>query len=93
MADDVASTSGPSPGAVLQATADELWLKGNRGDFRVPRHAVTRISRGGLYPWLFKGIRIRHSLPQLPGNIQFLDTEGSTAGLLARLKILGYPVA
>lgn len=93
MADDVASTFGPVPGAILQATADELWLKGNRGDFRIPRTAVVKIGRGSLYPWFFKGIRIRHSLSALPGNLQFLPLKSDTAQLSARLRTLGYPVA
>lgn len=91
MADDVAATTGAEAGAVLQATADELWLKGKRGDFRIPRAAVLKVGRGGFYPWFFKGIRIRHSLPKLPANLQFTAISVKTAGLIAELGALGYP--
>ncbi len=91
MADDVAATSGPKPGAVLQATADELWIKGHRGDLRLPRQSIARIDRGGLYPWFFKGIRVRHSLPGAPAKVQFLPFECDTGVLLRRLHALGYP--
>ena len=93
MADDVASTYGSEPCAVLTATPDELWLKGNRGDFRLPRSAVTRIGRGGLYPWLFKGIRIRHQNAKFPSNLQFKELNGKANDLIAQLKALGYPTA
>ena len=93
MADDVAATFGPKPGAVLQATTDELWIQGNRGDFRIPRTAITAINRGGLYPWFFKGIRVRHSIDGLPRRILFLPFEGDTAALLNQLQALGFPRA
>ncbi|HLP00549.1 MAG TPA: hypothetical protein VK163_00885 [Opitutaceae bacterium] len=92
MADDVASTFGPMPGATLTATPETLRLKGNRGDFLLSRAAVVSISRGGFYPWFFKGIRIRHRLPRFPRNLQFLDLSGSTRELLAALSSLGFPV-
>ncbi len=93
MADDVAATFGPKPGAVLQATAEELWIKGNRGDFRLPRQAIARIGRGGLYPWFFKGIRVRHHQKGLPVKVLFLPLECDTGELLHRLQSLGYPHA
>ncbi|MBK8478844.1 MAG: hypothetical protein IPL39_21930 [Opitutaceae bacterium] len=93
MADDVASTYGSEPCAALTATPDELRLKGNRGDFRLPRSAITRISRGGLYPWFFKGIRIRHLNTKISSNLQFRTLTGKTNHLLAQLKTLGYPTA
>lgn len=93
MADDVASTYGSEPCAALTATPDELRLKGNRGDFRLPRSAITRISRGGLYPWFFKGIRIRHLNTKISSNLQFRTLTGKTNHLLAQLKTLGYPAA
>ncbi|MFT3828340.1 MAG: hypothetical protein QM691_01410 [Opitutaceae bacterium] len=92
MADDVASTFGPIPGATLTATSDALHLQGNRGDFLVPRSAIVRISRSGFYPWFFKGIRIRHQLPRFPRNLQFLHLSGPTRELLAALSTLGFPV-
>ena len=91
MADDVAATYRAEPCAVLTATPDELWLKGNRGDFRLPRSAVVRIGRGGLYPWFFKGIRIRHQNARFPSNTQFKELRGRTDDLIAQLKVLGYP--
>lgn len=93
MADDVASTYGAEPCAVLTATPDEVWLKGNRGDFRLPRSSVTRIGRGGLYPWFFKGIRIRHQDAKFPSNLQFMALTGKTSDIIAQLKTLGYPTS
>ncbi len=91
MADDVAATCGAEAGAVLLATADELWLKGKRGDFRIPRAAVAGVGRGGFYPWFFKGIRIRHRLTQRPASLQFLAFSAGTRELVAGLRSLGYP--
>jgi hypothetical protein len=91
MADDVAATCGAEAGAVLLATADELWLKGKRGDFRIPRAAVLKVGRGGFYPWFLKGILIRHNLPKLPANLQFLAFSASPGELVTGLRYLGYP--
>jgi len=93
MADDIASTAGNEPGAVLIATSNELWLKGKRGSFRIPRLSVVKVCRGGLYPWFFKGIRIRHQLSALPSNIQFASFHVKTGELIAKLHSLGYPTA
>ncbi len=92
MADDVAATFGPEPGATLTATAATLHLKGNRGDFLLPLAAVVSIGRGGFYPWLFKGVRIRHRIAGFPKNLQFLDPATSSRDLLRQLGSLGYPV-
>jgi hypothetical protein len=91
MCDGVGTTAGPEPGAVLCANADEIWLKGRRGDFRIPRSGVVRIGRGRMYPWFFRGIRIRHNIAGFPSELQFGPFVGSTRDLIAKLKSLGYP--
>lgn len=91
MADDVASTYGPEPLASLTATAHELVLSGTRGTFRVPRSAVTRLGRGNFYPWFFSALRIHHSVPGYPENLQFKPQPGHWRDVVARLKSLGYP--
>lgn len=91
MADDVASTYGPEPLATLTATSSELVLSGTRGTFRIPRSAVTRLGRGGMYPWFFSALRIHHSVAGLPANLQFKPQPGRWRDVLARLKALGYP--
>ena len=91
MCDGVGMTTGSSPGAVLCANGDEIWLKGRRGDFHVPRSAVLKIGRGGMYPWFFRGIRIRHNVGDYPAVLQFGPIVGKTGNLLAQLKSLGYP--
>jgi hypothetical protein len=93
MSDGVGATSGIAPGAVLSANADELWLKGNRGDFHIPRNAVVKISRGRFYPWFFRGLQIRHRIAGYPAELQFLPLEVGARGILAQLKALGFPTA
>ena len=91
MADDVGSTYGPEPFASLTATASQLVLSGTRGTFCIPRSAVTRLGRGGMYPWFFSALRIRHSIAGLPTNLQFKPQPGHWRDVLTRLKALGYP--
>lgn len=93
MADDVGNTYGPEPMASLTASADLLVLHGTRGTHRIPRSAVTKISRGKMYPWLFKGIRIHHNVAGLPRDLQFQPLSGSWRDVQAQLKALGYPAA
>lgn len=92
MANVVGNTVGHEPCAVLSANADEIWLKGTLGDFHIPRSAVTKIGRGGMYPWLFMCVRIHHNIPNLPWLLQFKPMKGAkTRDIVARLKLLGYP--
>lgn len=91
MADDVGATYGPEPLASLTATADGLVLHGTRGTFRVPRTAVTKLGRGRMYPWMFKGLRIRHCVAGYPRDLQFQPLDGQWREVLARLRELGYP--
>jgi len=91
MCDGVGTTAGPEPGAVLCANADEIWLKGRRGDFHLPRSAVVKVGRGRMYPWFFRGIRIRHNVAGYPAELQFGPFVGATRAILAQLKSLGYP--
>ena len=92
MADDVASTYGPEPMATLVATATELLLSGTRGTFRLPRAAVSRLSRGKLYPWFFSAVRIHHTLTGLPRDLQFKPINDKPRDVLDTLRALGYPV-
>lgn len=91
MADDGTSTFGPEPLASLTATPSELVLSGTRGTFRIPRSAVKRLGRGGMYPWFFSGLRIHHSVEGFPANLQFKPQPGRWRDVLTRLKALGYP--
>jgi hypothetical protein len=93
MHDGIAATSGPEPGAVLCANVDEIWLKGHRGNFHLPRSAVVKIGRAGLYPWFFRGIRMRHNVAGYPADLQFGPWVTKTRDALAKLKSLGYPVS
>ncbi|MBL9188695.1 MAG: hypothetical protein JNK23_14530 [Opitutaceae bacterium] len=90
-ADDVASTYGPEPLATLTATPDELILTSTRGNFRLPRTAVTRIGRGNLYPWLFSAVRIHHSISGYPRALQFKPLGAKTSDVRLQLQALGYP--
>ncbi len=92
MDDGVGTTFGHVPGALLMVTPDELRLKGNRGDFRIPRTEVTKLTRSSLYPWFFRGVRIHHRVPGLPPVLRFNAMSGSTRALLARLGALGFPI-
>jgi hypothetical protein len=91
MADDVAATIGPSPGAVLTANPGGIWLRGKRGDFRIARLDVVKIGRDGMYPWFFRGVRIRHRVSRFPENLQFKPMTGRARDIIARLKALGFP--
>jgi hypothetical protein len=92
MADDVGATYGHEPLALLNATATELLLSGNRGTFRLPRSAVVRVSRGGMYPWFFRSVRLHHSLPGISTELQFKPLGATRRAVLDGLKSLGYPV-
>lgn len=91
MADDVAATYGPEPLASLTATARELVLAGTRGTYRIPRTAVTRVSRGRLYPWFFAGLCFRHTAPGLPTELQFKPMGTHRDEVKRALRELGYP--
>lgn len=91
MANDVGNTVGPEPAAVLSANADELWLKGTLGDFHIPRNAVTKIRRGGMYPWVFMCVWIRHAIPNYPSHLQFKALGVRSSDIIAQIKALGYP--
>lgn len=93
MADDVGATDGREPMATLEATAAELVLSGNRGTFRLRRDEVTKIGRGGLYPWLFGALRIRHGVARLPSELQFKPLDATVPAVRIALKSLGYPTS
>jgi len=93
MSDGVGSTFGPEPLAHLSADASHLVLSGNRGNFRLPRSAVTKLGRGGFYPWFFGGIRIRHSIASFPEELVFKPMGVRERDILARLRELGYAVS
>lgn len=91
MSDDVAATYGPEPLASLSATANELVLAGSRGTYRIPRTAVTKVGRGRLYPWFFAGLRIHHTAPDLPDELQFKPMGPHRDAVKSALRELGYP--
>lgn len=92
MADDVAATDGPEPMALLLATNDYLHLTSMRGNFKLPRAAVTKIGRGKFYPWFFAAVRIHHTVPGFPRDLQFKPLCAKPAEVLTQLRALGYPV-
>jgi hypothetical protein len=91
MANDVGNTVGVEPCAVLSVNTDEIWLKGTLGDFHIPRSAVTKIGRGGMYPWVFMCVRIRHNIPNVPWLLQFKPLTARSRDVIAQIKSLGYP--
>lgn len=91
MADDVGATYGQEPMAFLNASPTELLLSGNRGTFRLPRTAVVKIRRGGMYPWFFGSVRLHHSVPGFPVDLQFKPLGTTPRAVLDALKRLGYP--
>jgi len=93
MSDGVGATSGINPCAVLSANADEIWLVGTRGDFRIQRSAVVKIGHGQFYPWFFQGVRIRHRIAGIPPDLQFKPILGRARDILAQLKALGFPTS
>ena len=93
MADDVGATYGHEPMASLTATADLLELSGTRGSFHLPRASVRKLGRGKMYPWLFSAVRIHHTVPGYPADLQFKPLGSSPRDVLAQLRQLGYPAA
>lgn len=91
MSDGVGSTFGVEPLAHLTADGEHLVLAGTRGNFRIPRAAVTKLGRGGFYPWFFGGIRIHHNLATLPEELVFKPMGARERDILAHLAGLGYP--
>jgi len=92
MADDVASTYGPDPMATLTATAEALSLTSPRGNFHLPRTAVTKLGRGTFYPWFFSAVRLHHAIRGYPDNLQFKPLGARPAEVREALRGLGYPV-
>lgn len=92
MADDVAATDGPEPMALLLATSDYLYLTSMRGNFKLPRAAVTKIGRGKFYPWFFSAVRFHHTVQGFPRDLQFKPLRAKRTEVLAQLRALGYPV-
>lgn len=90
--DGVRSTYGSVPAAFLRATADEIFLAGNRGEFHLPRARVWKIGRGQFYPWLFCAIQIHHGVGEYPNELQFKPAHATPHAVLAHLDALGYPV-
>ena len=91
MADDIAATYGPEPLAMLTATPDELNLTSTRGNFRVPRTAITKLGRGNFYPWLFSAVRIHHNIAGYPRELQFKPLGTKPGDVRIQLRALGYP--
>lgn len=92
MADDIAATDGPVPMALLIATSDSLFLGSTRGNFKIPRSAVTKLGRGKFYPWFFSAVRIHHSVPGFPRALQFKPMHVKPAEVMNALRTLGYSV-
>jgi hypothetical protein len=93
MADDVAATYGQEPLANLTATPECLNLSSTRGNFRVPRAAVTKLGRGNFYPWFFSAIRIHHTVAGAPRSLQFKPIGLKPREVMTKLGELGYPVS
>ena len=93
MADDVAATDGPDPMALLLATNDHLYLSSTRGNFKLPRAAVVKLSRGKFYPWFFSAVRIHHTVREFPRDLQFKPLRAKLADVFAQLRALGYTIS
>ena len=93
MADDISATDGPEPMALLIATSDSLFLSSTRGNFKIPRSAVTKLGKGKFYPWFFSAVRIHHSVREFPTSLQFKPLRAKPADVMNALRSLGYPAA
>lgn len=93
MGNGLGATYGLPPAAFLAANAEALVVSGPLGTFRLPRTAVTKLGRGGMYPWFFGGIRIHHRDPKCPEELQFKPLGAHRRDVLSHLRGLGYPVA
>jgi hypothetical protein len=93
MSNGLGATYGLNPMAFLSADAGQIVLSGSLGTFAIPRASVVKIGRGGLYPWFFAALRLRHNKAGIPEELQFKPVGVSPAEVRARLKSLGYPVS
>lgn len=93
MADDIAATHGPEPLATLTVTADGLNLASTRGNFHLPKAAITKLGKGNFYPWFFSAVRIHHTIAGFPRDLQFKPLRLKPRDVLEHLRTLGYPVA
>lgn len=91
MCDDVGATYGHAPLAFMSASKDELWLCGNRGNYRFPRATIRKLGRGRLYPWLFGAVSIHHDVQGYPAELQFKSLDTPAKEILRQLESLGYP--
>jgi hypothetical protein len=57
----------------------------------LPRHAVWKVGRGKMYPWLFSAVRIHHNVPGYPVDLQFKPLGLHPRDVLAQLRQLGFP--
>lgn len=90
MSDGVGATNGLTPLAYLGVTGDELVLEGTRGTFRLPKAAIRRVGHGGFYPWLFRAVRIHHTVETYPGDLQFKPSDARSGDVIDRLQQLGF---
>jgi hypothetical protein len=87
---DAVATSGPDPKATLVASQAGLRLSGTLGDFELSSTVVQRILSSGVYPWLWAGIRICHSVRCYPQHLKFCPIGIGSHEVLAQLKALGF---
>jgi hypothetical protein len=87
------ATSGSDPKATLVASEAGLMLSGELGDFELSPAVVQRILGSGVYPWLWAGIQICHSVRSYPQHLKFCPMGIGSHEVLAQLKPLGFKTA
>ena len=87
------STKGPGPSAKLIANSEQLEIKGVLGNFTLKKQDVERIERGGFFPWLWCGIRIRHTVASYPKMIMFWPQFSRSRKIMEHLRLFGYEVS
>lgn len=78
--------------ARLVANSHHLEFAVQQMVFTIPLGKVRKISRGGMYPWFFRGLRVHHSIPGYPEDLQFKAEGASFTEMKLKLAALGYPI-
>lgn len=78
------------PFAQLQLTPERLVLQVLLGRYVFKPEQVTRVEAYGLIPYLAKGVRIHHLVPEYPKKIVFWYVCSNPQPIVDRLRESGY---
>ena len=80
------------PFGKLAVGPSDVDLSSLLGHFVLPKEKVVCVERAGFFPWLWCGIRIRHSVSEHPQRLMFCPIFSRSRGIMQHFKSLGYNV-